>query len=327
MTTATAEKQTTALVAPTANVGRELDFGMDREKVALIKRTVARGATDDQFALFMVTAQRLGLDVFAKQIYCVIRDTKDGPVMAIQTGIDGYRAIAARTNEYDGQEGPFWCGEDGEWKDVWLPKTPPRAAKVVVYRKGSSRPFVGIATWDSYVQIGRDSKPTGQWPRMPDVMLAKCAEALALRKALPMQMSGVYVDAELDHAGAGAIDAAFVEKLPTVAAEAQVDTWAAFLADLATVPAAADVAGDFATEGDITAAVIRLFDAAPTRRAFADAVGPWMAVIERHARISSRVAAIKEALAKPGKARQDALREAEKAAKPTDATAQNGATP
>ena len=135
-TTAAAPAATTtalspAASAPPANVGRELSFyGMDREQVDLLKRTVARGTSDDQLALFLVTAKRLGLDPFAKQIYCVLRQVKGGNgfEMAIQVGIDGFRAIAARTGEVDGQEGPFWCSEDGVWRDSWMSNEPPAAA-------------------------------------------------------------------------------------------------------------------------------------------------------------------------------------------------------
>jgi len=295
----TTENKTTALVAPTANVGRELAlYGLDREQVALIKRTVAKGATDDQLALFLTTAKRTGLDPFAKQIYCVIRDTKEGPVMAIQTGIDGYRTIAMRTGECDGQEGPFWAGEDGVWRDVWLPKEPPRAAKVVVYRKGSAKPFVGVATWDSYVQVGRDSKPSGQWPRMPDVMLAKCAEALALRKAFPFEMGGVYTDEEMGQADA--IDVPSVEKLvavPPADAAPQVDPWDTFLEDLA--PLAADLiekVGVPLVQWD-EAAVVKAWAAAiapaDSMTALVEIAGRWAGAFKRGAAASSRVAKLK----------------------------------
>jgi phage recombination protein Bet len=320
-----AAPQTTALIAPTTNTGRELAFyGLDREQVDLVKRTVAKGATDDQLALFLVTAKRLGLDVFAKQIYCVIRHTKEGPVMAIQTGIDGYRAIAARTNEYDGQDGPFWCGEDGQWRDAWLPKEPPRAAKVLVYRKGSSRAFIGVATWDSYVQVGKETgpngkpRPTGKWADMPDVMLAKCAEALALRKAFPLEMGGVYVEDEI--ANSNAIDVPSVERIVTAKpAEPEVDPWVPFLAELATVPGAAQFADAFGadvtawTEEEIVAAFQRMFADADTVRALNTAVGPWVAVIDRHAKGSTRIAKLKESIGGPYKARTAQLRASEQA--------------
>ena len=319
----TAEKNTalTTAQAPVANVGRELAlYGLDREQVALIKRTVAKGATDDQLALFLTTAKRTGLDPFAKQIYCVIRDTKEGPVMAIQTGIDGYRTIAMRTGECDGQEGPFWAGEDGVWRDVWLPKEPPRAAKVVVYRKGSAKPFVGVATWDSYVQVGRDSKPTGQWPRMPDVMLAKCAEALALRKAFPFEMGGVYTDEEMGQADA--IDVPSVEKLvsqPASSSPPAVDPWPLFLgdlADLSTIGPFVDKFGDLSlwTTEEVIACFIDMFQGSKSVRSLNEAVGPWITVLNKYAGTVTAVAQIKAKISEPYKARTAALRVAEKPA-------------
>lgn len=181
-------------------------WGMSREQLDLIKRTYADGTTDDEFALFMTTSQRLGLDPFAKQIYAVKRPTYDKAAgryvdkMTIQVGIDGFRAVADRTGENDGQDGPFWCGDDGIWVDAWLHDTAPAAAKVVVYKRGCSRPFTGIATYRSYVQTTKDGKANRQWDQMPDVMLAKCAEALALRKAFPAKLSGVYAPEEMGQA-------------------------------------------------------------------------------------------------------------------------------
>lgn len=188
-------------------------IGMSREQLDLVKRTFAKGTSDDEFAIFIHTAQRMQLDIFAKQIYAVMRmDRRVGkPVMSIQVSIDGFRATAARTGELDGQDGPYWCGPDGVWKDVWLSNDFPAAAKVVVYRKGSARGFTGIATWASYVQMS-GGHPVDMWDRFSDTMIAKCAEALALRKAFPSQLGGVYAPEEMmqasnDNRPADAIDA------------------------------------------------------------------------------------------------------------------------
>ena len=173
---------------------------LSREQIDLIKRTVAKGCDDNELALFLYTAKRLRLDPLARQIHAVKRwdSQAQREVMAIQTGIDGYRLIAERTGLYSGQDGPYWCGEDGVWHDVWLSSKPPSAAKVGILRKGFDKPIWGIARFDAYAGRKKDGILTNMWSTKGDIMIAKCAEALGLKKAFPHELSPLVTDEEME---------------------------------------------------------------------------------------------------------------------------------
>jgi len=159
------------------------------EQAQLISTTIAPGCSGDELRLFAYACQRTGLDPFSKQIYAI----KRGGKMTIQAGIDGLRSIAERTGQLDGSE-TLWCGDDGQWTDVWLGSKPPAAAKTTIWRKGAGHPFTGVARFADY------NAGQGLWTKMGATMIAKCSEALALRKAFPADLSGVYSSDEMEQA-------------------------------------------------------------------------------------------------------------------------------
>lgn len=166
---------------------------LGREKIELIKQTVAKGATDLELELFLHACKHTGLDPLMKQIYAIKRwsQADQREVLSFQTGIDGYRLIADRTGKYAGSSDAIFEEKDGK----------PLMAQVTVLKiiDGEKCAFTASARWEEYVQRTRQMEPTSTWKKMPYLMLAKCAEAQALRKAFPMELGGLYTHEEMTH--------------------------------------------------------------------------------------------------------------------------------
>lgn len=156
------------------------------EKADLIRQTVAPDATDQELELFFEQCVRLGLDPIIRQAYWIKRQGRG----TLQVGIDGLRSIADRTGNYVGSDDPVFV-DDADNKPV--------SASVTVWKwaHGQRCPFSATARWSEYAVT---NSPT--WSRMPHVMLAKVAEAAALRKAFPSQLVGAYINEEMDQADA-----------------------------------------------------------------------------------------------------------------------------
>ncbi len=160
------------------------DVFLPTDKHELLKREKCKDFTNDQFAVFLHAIERFRLDPFSNQIYGIIRAKR----LSVQTGIDGFRLVADRTKAYAGNDDPVYNDE-----------LRPTKATVTVYKfvGGQRCPFTASARWSQYCPKGNAGQ---MWERMPHLMLGKCAEALALRKAFPAELSGLYTADEMAQA-------------------------------------------------------------------------------------------------------------------------------
>lgn len=173
---------------------QKVEFG--RSQIDTIKKTLMpEGTSDNELNLFLEYCKRTMLDPFARQIYA----TKIGGKLSIQSSIDGFRLIAERSQKYRGQTLPLYLNPKGEWTEVWTEVGFPIACKVGILRSDFDEPLYAIAKWSSYAPTV-NGKLGFMWSKMPEVMLAKVAEALALRKAFPNDLSGLYSAEEMEQA-------------------------------------------------------------------------------------------------------------------------------
>jgi phage recombination protein Bet len=183
--------------SPAPIVLRAHGSSFDDEHMQIVREAYAPTASPAEFAVMWASAKARGLDPVKRQIHFVKRRTKRQnernewvwvDVWTSIVSIDGFRSIATSTGLYDGQDEPEY---QYDAKDGLL------LARVRVYRKGIPRPFVGAARWSEYVQTDKDGRPSSMWQKMGHTMLAKCAEALALRRAFPEMLGGLYTGDEM----------------------------------------------------------------------------------------------------------------------------------
>lgn len=154
--------------------------------IKTLKETVAQGLTDPEFRLFAEHCKSTALNPFKKEVWAI----KAGGRLQLMTGINGYFTIANRNPAFNGYEEGF-IGKDGQELPDTYPGTDYVGAWCKVYRKDRAMPSKGVAFKIEY------DKGHGNWKTMPKVMLLKCAESIALRKAFPQELNGTYTAEEM----------------------------------------------------------------------------------------------------------------------------------
>jgi len=163
------------------------------DQIALLKNHICPGFSEEELQIFMHACKRTELDPFMRQIYAVkIWNSKlKKYTMSIQTGIDGYRLIADRTGKYSpGRDTVFNYTKENKLlsASAYVKKMTP---------DGSWHEIGSEAFWEEYAQRKKDGELVHFWATKPHIMLGKCAEALALRKAFPAELSGIYTKEEM----------------------------------------------------------------------------------------------------------------------------------
>lgn len=180
------DKQTTALAKVVFGEPDSIQVRLNNPEFRqLLTDKYFRGCNDLEVRFGLEVCCHLDLDPIAQEIWFIKIWDSDlrREIVTPFVGIAGLRKAANRTGEYSGPLDPEWCGPDGVWRDVWLEQAPPAAARVRVRRKGFDDPVAGVVTYASAVQTKKGGGPRAKWATAPAEMLAKCAEALALRRA------------------------------------------------------------------------------------------------------------------------------------------------
>jgi phage recombination protein Bet len=192
-------------------------------QLKVIKDTVAKDTNPTEFNLFLEACRSYGLDPFRKQIHAVVysKDNADKRKMTIIVSRDGLRVLAHRCRDYRPASEPAQIVYDQTAKGPTNPKGIV-SATVRLWKqdnKGEWYSVIGEAYWDEFAPVSdewafdeeaRKRKPTGRkildasgnWAKMPIVMITKCAESQALRAGWPETFGNIYAEEEMDRVSA-----------------------------------------------------------------------------------------------------------------------------
>lgn len=161
---------------------------------------IPTGTPKAQVAVFARTCGERNLSPFSKQIYLMSRQTKQGMRYTTQTSIDGFRSISERTNKYAGSDDYVFDEGISEYQMIKDKRLRPTTATATVHKILPNQqifPIKATVRWEEYYPGGTQGF---MWDKMPFLMLGKCAEALALRKAFPEQLGSIYISEEMQQA-------------------------------------------------------------------------------------------------------------------------------
>lgn len=195
-------------VAP-ATLVEKVDYGeyqFTRAEVLAVVDMIYRAdakaqPTPEEIMHFLYVCRQRKLNPLLGQIHCIYRwNQKAGRhTPTHQVSIDGLRAIADRSAKYaPGRPTEFDYGEP----IIFIPGTSKAipytaTAWVIKYVQGHAHEYGARVHWDEYAQTFQGGDLMGLWKTHPHVMLGKCAEAAALRRGWPEDLSGLYDSAEM----------------------------------------------------------------------------------------------------------------------------------
>ena len=173
---------------------RIMDLALTADQISTLAQAgvIPKGTPPAQVAVFAETCRQHGLSPFKKEIYLV----GYGGNYSVIVGIDGLRMKAARTGQLAGCDAPqFNLSADGSYLTAAdLGDKMPHTCSVTVYRavSGIRAPFTATVVFNEFCPI----KPSNKWQSMPIQMIAKVAEAFALRKGFADALAGLSIEEE-----------------------------------------------------------------------------------------------------------------------------------